>query len=269
MRRSGSTAWLRLAAIAAIAAGCGHDAPSSAPASSGPVRVAILGAPEELARDLQANLVRSITDRTLDVRAFGGEDALDEALRLRPAMVVDVVAVGPTAAWSLAEPSSAEKTASAIATEPWARARDALARRLADELAKGWKPGAVPESRVAQVEARARRCSEVNVPFVAAVLPEPIEADAELRALALDALERERGKRLPAEADFGAVDRVVTALTRKDIPTLDLEPGFRLAITRRKSQIYSLESGGWTREAMRGAASTISEHAAGHARLNG
>lgn len=182
-----------------------------------------------------------------------------------------------TEGWALPAGMAGKRTAEAeapatsrpaVGTAEWAQSRDALARQLAehDVAQKNDLQGSDAErERVgptrclglemhfdrglpAAVQAVSQRCAERKIAFVAAILPPPLEADVELRALYMEALREQR--REPAENySFQEASALAAAIRAAGCSALDLSTVLREGSEQRREPLLDLARGRWNEKA--------------------
>ncbi len=166
------------------------------------------------------------------------------------------------------DPAEAPAESLAFGTVEWARARDDLARALArrDALpAREAAPGSLlsqemrfDADEVVRLATRIHAETERRgLRLVVAVLPHPLEADAELRALLLDALAREEARAPSAAWTFDDAARLAGSLRAAGVTTIDLTQILREALEKRLANPLDVRTGRWNGEAASFAAAAI------------
>lgn len=267
---------------------------------AGTLRVAVAGGPFTFGRDatnasdlfgsfLQSLLVRNLSNRTIEVATVGpgagvesvraGILAMDLGLDIGPQALLWIVErdpcdpAGASLPWAAVlgapEPDSAALAARAElltrpvpprATSEHASQRDAAARALALDLTSGRGPAAAEEGLVDAIAAVAARCQERGAAFTAIPLPHPLEADSELRALAVAHVLESGAGALSPRIDFAATSQLARTLRERGMRVLDLTPFFRDAIDLRRQDLIHYPTLTWNARAAELVASQAAAH---------
>ncbi|MFN0207990.1 MAG: hypothetical protein ACKVS6_16920 [Planctomycetota bacterium] len=163
----------------------------------------------------------------------------------------------------LIEPPKLQNKSYTVATEDWARARETLARSLANALAgepaidlsltkAGGPPG--------RLEALQEECKQKNIKLAIGVVPNPLESDSELRALALESLETEKKAPPPRHITFDESTQFAAEVRKKNMTAFDFTLGFREGADGKRMILLDYESGRWNAVAANVVAAQITTH---------
>jgi hypothetical protein len=232
---------------------------------------------ESLREQLQKLLERNVSRRKIAVSAcFAGyasplraesAESLETALGFRPDLVALFVenagsgGAAPTGIFAKSASDPLGPAGPAIATDAWARSRDALARRFAKSLAAGESPDFSLQHAVddpGRVASLAERCAKQGTHCVVAIVPHPLQGDDELRALAGSALVHEE-KRTDGLPSFD-VSGFVAGLRKNNITVLDYTSSFREGSGLRRMSLVDFATGRWNAVAANVAAAQIAQH---------
>lgn len=153
-----------------------------------------------------------------------------------------------------------------VATEEWARARDKLARSLANALAGepaidlSLKTAGGPPGRI---EALQEECKQKNIRLAIGIIPNPLESDSELRALAVESVETEKKAQIPQNIIFDASTRLATEIRNHNVTAFDFTLGFREGADAKRMILLDYETGRWNAVAANIVAAQIAAHVVG------